>query len=234
MMHDPEGFDPPCPPASRSARRPSTTSPSGSAAAARRAMHAVHRRRRAAAGLRRGAQRHHRRGGSAAARVAGRRTDRRDRAPVGTGRPGRRDHRRLWPSSVSSDRRAARAWSCLGRRPRRQDLDKTARLLGILALNAHVVAADTVSRETGTHHHRRGSEPAVRSCRRADQDLPRRLSPPRRDRIRQAAAQQAAFEANAPPQPDGSGGRWHRPQAGAELERHRNRSRPARWRRPHG
>ena len=76
-----------------------------------------------------------------------------------------------------------------------QDLDKTARLLGILALNAHVVAADTVSRETGLTTIAEG---ATRLSDHAAERIKlfraayRRLA----ETVAQAAAQQAAFESN--------------------------------------
>lgn len=75
------------------------------------------------------------------------------------------------------------------------DLDKTARLLGILALNAHVVAADSVSRETGLTTI---AEEASRLSDHAAERIGifraayRRLA----ETVAQAAAQQAAFEAN--------------------------------------
>lgn len=75
------------------------------------------------------------------------------------------------------------------------DLDKTARLLGILALNAHVVAADAVSRETGL------TTIAEEASRLSDHAAERikifraaycRLA----ETVARAAAQQATFEAN--------------------------------------
>jgi len=76
-----------------------------------------------------------------------------------------------------------------------QDLDKTARLLGILALNAHVVAADSVSRETGLTTI---AEEATRLSDHAAERIKifrtayRRLA----EAVQQAGQQQAAFEAN--------------------------------------
>jgi hypothetical protein len=76
-----------------------------------------------------------------------------------------------------------------------QDLDKTARLLGILALNAHVVAADSNSRETGlttiAQEATRLSDHAAERIK-IFRTAYRRLG----ETVQQAAHQQAAFEAN--------------------------------------
>ena len=75
------------------------------------------------------------------------------------------------------------------------DLDKTARLLGILALNAHVVAADASSRETGLTTI---ADEATRLSDHAADRIKifraayRRLA----ETVAKAAQQQAAFEAN--------------------------------------